>query len=349
MLTLAKGLRQTAWAPSVVVPEAGKVSERCRDLDVPVFEIPLPPLKRPGIASLSTIRAVRRLLADTASRVVHANGSRAMFYGGVAARRARVPCIWHVRILDKDPVLDTFLVRLAAATISSSRIGLERLERWPWALERCHVVPNGLDLEAFEPSTTRAAVRTELGVDDEDVVVTSVGRLIAEKTPELLIHAMQRAGARSSRLKAFVVGGGAERSRLEARVLSADLDERIRFLGHRDDVADILDASDMFVMTSAIEHFGRVIVEAMCRRLPVIAPAAGGAAEIVVDGHTGILVAPGDGEAFGAAIRLLAEDPSLRLRLGEEGRRRVVDHYSMEKHVEGVVRLYEGLTQDSEG
>ena len=343
LLTLVAGLQQTEWRPTVVVPGPGEVADACRARAVEVHEIPLPTLRRPGFSTASAIRRFRRLIVDGGFSVVHCNGSRAMFYAGMAARKIGVPCVWHVRMLGPDPLLDAALVRLAAASISSSRAGLQRFERWPWAAERCRIIPNGIDLEAFQPATTRAMTRSDLGVAEISFVAAAVGRLVSWKAVEVLIDAAELLAPQHPDLEVLIVGEGPEREALQSRAAERGVEGIVHFTGHRDDIADVLQAADVFAMTSTDEHFGRVVIEAMAMRLPVVAADFGGPAEIVLDGTTGLLVAPGDARALAAAIDRLAGDPDERRRMGEEGRRRVEECYSSDRHVEGVIGVYEQL------
>jgi hypothetical protein len=167
LLTLLKGLGRTGWEPVVAVPGEGTVAERSRALGFDVRRAPMPPI-RPWFSVISAAGEIRRLIRDTEPAILHANGSRAMFYAGLAARRTRLPVIWHLRILDKDPRLDWLLARLASSAIANSSAVRDRLRPWPSLYERCHVVPNGLDLEGFTPVARRSEVRASLGSHDTD-------------------------------------------------------------------------------------------------------------------------------------------------------------------------------------
>jgi glycosyltransferase involved in cell wall biosynthesis len=113
------------------------------------------------------------------------------------------------------------------------------------------------------------------------------------------------------------------------------------FTGHREDVADLLRAADMLVLPSPAEHFGRVLIEAMALEVPVIACDRAGPSEIVVHGSSGLLVQPGSAEQIADAIASLAADPERRRLLGEAGRRRVEQNYTMERHAHLVAQVYD--------
>jgi glycosyltransferase involved in cell wall biosynthesis len=155
--------------------------------------------------------------------------------------------------------------------------------------------------------------------------------------------------AEDKRLRFVIVGGtvpGQEVlvDRLRARVAADGIKDHVTFTGFRRDVGDILDAIDVLVMPSMLpEGFGLAAVEAMAHSRPVIATRVGGLPEVVVDGVTGLLIAPGRREEMAAAIAQLASDEPLRRRMGEAGRNRVMNCYSLERYARRYREIYEGL------
>ena len=143
LIDLLRGLDRDRWAPVLVVPEEGEVAARGRDLELPVRVIPLPSLRRPGPASVSSVRALVGLARGGDASVIHANGSRAMAYAGVAGRLAARPTIWHVRVADRDGLFDRALCALATAVIATSRAVARR---FPRGSAKVRLVPNGVVL-----------------------------------------------------------------------------------------------------------------------------------------------------------------------------------------------------------
>ncbi|HVL80060.1 MAG TPA: glycosyltransferase family 4 protein [Actinomycetota bacterium] len=155
----------------------------------------------------------------------------------------------------------------------------------------------------------RAEVRAELGAGPDDVVVLTLARLSPEKDLDILLDAVREAGC-----LAWIAGDGPERRRLER--LADGLP--VRFLGHREDVADLLAAADVFALTSRSEAYPIVVVEAVTAGLPVVATRVGQVPDIA--GDAGLLVAPGDRTAFAAALRTVTGDPSARVQLARAAR-----------------------------
>ena len=340
LLTLLKGLDRSRWTPRVVVPSEGAVAARCRGLGFPTHVIPLPSLRWPGPAMLHSLAALRRLVEETGTALLHANGSRAMFYAGLAGRRAARPVIWHLRILEPDPRLDWLLARLATRTIAISGAVRERLRRWPLAYEGCSVVPNGLDLESFHPSKSPETIRQSLGLGSTDRVVGNVGRLVPFKGHRYLLEAFAILRLTCRELRLLIVGDGPERKALERQAQALKVAQDVHFSGHREDVADLLSVMEVFVLPSMAEHFGRVLLEAMAMERPGVATAAGGVPEVVEEKVTALLVPPGDAGALAGAIRTLLTDPVRAREMGRAGRRRVEAHYTLRRHAELIEAVY---------
>src|SRR5207302_358579 len=134
------GLIPLLWgppAPVLVVPEEGAVAARGRGLDLPVHVIPLPTVRRPGPGSLRSVRALTSLARATDAGAIHANGSRAMAYAGVAGRLAARPVLWHVRIADRDRLMDRALCAIATVVIATSRAVARR---FAWAPAKIRLV-----------------------------------------------------------------------------------------------------------------------------------------------------------------------------------------------------------------
>ncbi len=342
LLTLIKGLKDADWEPLLFVPAEGEVAERARALAVDVHIAPLPPIRNLR-ALISAVRAARRQVRTLEPRIIHANGSRAMFYAALAARATGCPTVWHIRILDPDPKSDRLLARWATASIAISSAVRERLRPWPRAYENCRIIPNGLDLRTFVPRLTRDEARAALGFGDDAFLVTTVGRLVDFKGHTILLNAMAMARRKIPELKCLIVGDGPEKPKLLERAAQEDLAGVVEFLGHRDDIPDVLAASDAFVLPSPAESFGRVLIEAMAASLPAVAFDAAGPAEILENGSTGLLVEPGSADELAQAVARLHAAPELRELLGTAARRRVEERYSMEGHAKHVIGLYREL------
>jgi glycosyltransferase involved in cell wall biosynthesis len=196
--------------------------------------------------------------------------------------------------------------------------------------DRISTVPN---LTHQEPPrrADRKAVRAQLGVGDNELIVIAVGRLDPGKGFEHLIRAMAAIPPLDRPVHVLICGEslhlpGFDRE-LEDLARSERVDDVVRFLGQRSDVADLLAAADVFCLPTEGEAFGLVFIEAMRAGLPVVALRSGGVPEIVVDGVTGWLSYPGDQEALTANLHRMLDDEEERRAFGEAGRARLASHF----------------------
>jgi len=346
LLGLLEGLDRTCWSPTVVVPAEGPVGARCRALGLPVRVIPWPTLRQPGLAGVRSVVALYRLARAICARLLHANGSRVMAYAGLAGRMAGLPVIWHVRIADRDRLLDRLLAPPARAIIVNSRAVARRFD---WAFRKVRCIPNGVDLARFTPRPASPVLRASLGLPEGAPVVASVGRFVAFKGYSHLLEATRLVYQAAPTAHWLLVGDGELRGELESHCRRLGLESRVHFTGWREDVSELLTLCDVFVLPSLGEHFGRVLIEAMAMARAVVATDAGGVPEIVVHAETGLLVPPAQPKALAEAVLALLEDPSRAARLGAAGRRRAETSFSLTRHVAAVEALYEELAGSDAG
>lgn len=347
LLGLLEHLDRARWAPIVVAPSEGAIATRCRALGLSVHVIPLPSVRRPHPAVIGAVLALRRLIRGVGACLVHANGSRAMLYAGLAGRLARRPVVWHVRIAEREPALDAVLLALASAVIVNSRAVGRRFPRARAETVRC--IHNGVDLRRFSPRPPSASLRASLEIPERSPVVGSVGRFVPWKGYRVLLEAARIADETLPGIHWLLVGDGDERAELEAQSRALGLGSRAHFTGWREDVPEMLALCDLFALPSFGEHFGRVLVEAMAMGKAVVATDAGGVPEIVVHDECGLLVPPDDPRAMAAALLTLLRDPVRSERLGQSGRQRAEARFDIARHAEAVAGVYSQVLEGRRG
>jgi len=169
-----------------------------------------------------------------------------------------------------------------------------------------------------------------------------VGRFAPPKNHALLVEAFAQVRA-DTPLYLLLVGGGELQDAVREQVAALGLESRVRFLGVRADVADILRASDMFVLSSRVEGNPLSVMEAMAAGLPVVSTAVGGVPELVREGETGLLVPSEDAGALARAVQVLVDDPVRRQAMGAAARRDAVSRFDIRHTVRGYEQLYERL------
>ena len=211
------------------------------------------------------------------------------------------------------------------------------------------VVPNGLDPAAMHATRSRAAVRAHYGLDDAVPVVCMMGNIRKWKGQDTVIRAVHEARDAFPDLRLLLVGetsaaDGDYEQQLKALVADLGLGERVVFAGYQSNVADFLEACDVVVHASVLpEPFGRVVLDAMACRKPVVAAHGGAIPEIVVEGETGLTFPPGDASALAAQLARVLGDRGLAERMGQLGYERLMQHFHIDRNVEATERLYRRL------
>ncbi len=213
-----------------------------------------------------------------------------------------------------------------------------------FAGRRIEVIENGIDLPRYGAAPDRHALRQRLGLDPARRYVMCVARFHPVKDHATLLRAFAQVAPGCPDADLLLVGDGPLRGELERQAQGLGIADRVRFLGVRSDVPDLLRAADVFTLLSVSEAASLTLLEAMASCLPVVVTAVGGNPEIVREGCEGFLVPRGDAAAAGAAFQRLLLDPALAARLGAAGRARVEERYQLDRTIAAYYRLYRSLS-----
>jgi len=205
------------------------------------------------------------------------------------------------------------------------------------------LIPNGIPVDAFRgPSIGRERWRKKEGFAPTDVLYVCVAGLRPQKNHPLLLEAFHRGPASDPRAHLLSAGAGNLKSRLETQIGALGLQEKVHLLGHRSDVPDVLNAADVFVLSSDYEGNPLAVLEAMTAGKPMISTAVGGVPELV-EGGCGLLVPPRDAQALSRAMSHLLENPDARKSMGEMSARRAVERFDVRAMTEAYEDLYRWL------
>jgi len=253
-----------------------------------------------------------------------------------------------MHIVDSMPVpriercLNRLLPQPDVTLCVSSAVRSTAIHEYGVAERRVRVLHNAIDLAALKPSgpNTRERLRAEWNVPSDALVVASTSRFHSEKRLPVLIQMLPEILVESPRTVVVFAGFGEEFEPCRALSRTLGVDHAVRFLGHRNDIADILAASDVEVMLCLKEAFGFSAVEAFALGVPVVAYRAGGLAEIIVDGRTGLLADAQDDDAFRRNLVRLLQDTELRGRLSS-GAREDARRFGAPAHAAALTQIYE--------
>jgi len=336
------------------------------------FDVSLCGLKSPEAGSLSLERQgipVRhlgrgrfdpRILTDLVglarergTRILHVHGYAAADFGRLAARRVGAALVLHEHFADPrmppyQAVADRALAHLtdrAIAVSASTRDFLVQKRHVP--ASRVRLIWNGAPLDEFAPvgAETAAAVRRELGIPADAVVVGSIGRLNEQKGHRYLIEAAARVLAAAPRARFLVAGDGDLAGALQEQARALGIADRVVFAGHRDDVPALLGTIDVFCISSTYEGTPLTLFEAMAAGKAIVSTAVDGCREVLDDGVTGLLVPPRDSEALAAALQALVADPGQRNALAGAARQASA-RYDIRKCVDDMQALYDEVLRE---
>lgn len=209
---------------------------------------------------------------------------------------------------------------------------------------KIEVIYNAIDLEQFNPDKiNRADAREELGVDNDDIVIGTVGKLRPGKGVFEIIHAAHALMGKYPALKLLFVGDGPERQPMERELKRLSISDRVIFTGLRDDVERMYAAMDIFVLPSYNEGLPTALVEAMAMATPVIATTIGGILEMINDGIDGILIPPKDHAALADAIVRYIDDAGFAERTASAGRKKTEEIFSERMMGDDFERVFRNM------
>jgi glycosyltransferase involved in cell wall biosynthesis len=298
------------------------------------------------VGIVSGLRRLAKLIAQLRPDIVQGwmyHGDLAALIAlGLSGRRRDTRLVWGIRCSELDFKRYSVGLRLVVKTCAAlsgrpdlitanSAAGLKSHVRLGYRPRRTEVIYNGIDTDRFQPDAAmRAAVRNELGIADDAILLAHVARVDPMKDHESFLAAM----AQLPGLRAVLVGAGTENLPAAPNTLR---------LGRRGDVARLLAASDIVVSSSAFgEGFSNALAEGMACGLPAVATDVGDAGAIV--GDSGLIVPARDPQALAAALRTLAQEPAtVRAERGRRARARIEENFGMARAVARFSELYASL------
>jgi len=226
--------------------------------------------------------------------------------------------------------------------VTISKYSLEKIQKYYAVdLTKARIVPNGVDVEKFQPLTDREATKRQFGLGDEPCVLF-VGSLIPRKGLPFLIEAAKKIVKEQKETKFLIVGEGPLRNHLDNSIETAKLSSNFRFLGNlKDDkLTAVYNCADIFALPSIQEGQGIVLLEAQACAKPVVAFNIGGVNEAVRNGETGLLVKLGNTDEFADALLKLISDKALQEKMGANGRRFVVENFTWDICAQKMLNIY---------
>jgi glycosyltransferase involved in cell wall biosynthesis len=323
---------------------ASPLQQRLNEAGTPQFSLDVTERWQYSMAILRLVRLLRREKVS----ILHAHFFDPTFIGLIAARltgtrfvftrhhsdhNSRLGKKWHTRI---DAWCGSHADHVITVSNATRNIMIDN-ESVP--ADRITTVYNGMNPLREPTAESVARVRQELGLGQEPVLLM-LARLHEEKGHRFLFEAIPEIQSRVGAVTVLLGGEGAHRADLEAKVRSQGIENVVRFLGRRSDVAELISLCSLLVLPSLAESFGFVLVEAMSLGKPIVASTTGGIPEVVAHDQTGLLVPLADSRALAESICRVLQSPERARELGEEGRKRAA-RFSFDQMIRGYEGVYE--------
>ena len=359
---LIKNLHRDIFEPIVFYSHENEIIKRLRKDGIQLINIPMSEkitsvyrdkIEKNPVSFIIYIRhlisgiiAVAKALKKYNIDILHPHDNLSKIIGGVAAKMVEVKVVAHCRDLLKESVVEKVLLiyqllfmNKIIAVSESNRNLFKFMGRIPG---KVRTIYNGIDLKKI--TSVKGYNRKDMEISDNMLVIGIIAVFDKCKGHIYLFRAIDKLISEGYKnIICLVIGDGREGDELRAFVLNKGLTDYIRFLGYRNDVPELLCVMDMVVMPSIQESFPRVPLEAMAMKVPVIATTVGGLPESIDNGKTGILVSPMDVDSLSTAIKYLIENPEARKEMGEAGRKRVEERFSIENNVRKTEELYSDI------
>ena len=342
---LINALRERGHDNILVCPPGSGIDTAARERGIRVQN-----LFCAGDLDLPFAYRLTQFIRDEQPDLVHCHSRRgADILGGVAASFAEVPAVVSRRVDNAELRLMAGLrYRPFKKVIAISEAIAEVLRDHGIEAERIEVIRSAVDADAFRQAPDCETFRADLGIPQNVFTIAAAGQLIPRKGHSFLLQAASELRLTHPGFRLVIFGEGYLGNQLRAQASSLGLGDVVQFAGYRDDLDQFVGCFDLFVHPSSAEGLGVAALKAAAAGLAVVGCNAGGMRESVVDGETGLLVEPEDADALHQAIARLMNDDELRLSMGNAGRERMQNEFSIATMADRHVALYESLLKEGE-
>lgn len=363
LLSMVKAISDYSISPVLLLPnDSFTVKEVWGGIDVQRAPIPLPNVSKslPYLAKdlidlARSINSMVALIKEKDIELVHLNEIFDV-YGAMAAKVAGVPCVWHVRAnLEPWRLMRFALPRIAlkladAIIVVSESVQTHEFRSQGINTSKIHVVHDPRpEEESFFPDCDGRSIREEFGIAHDGFLITLVAKLSRRKGHKVLIQALPEVLTHFPQSRVLIVGGEMEgrhhqeyAQEIKTLPPKIGVGDRVVFSGFRDDIPQIMAASDVIVHCSTYpDPFPGVVLQSMAMGKPVIASKVGGPLEQIQNGESGILVEPGDVAGLAWAICHLLSNERQRISIGDSGLRRLNSFIGVTEYAERIIDIYE--------
>lgn len=343
VVNLVNNMDRNVFRPLICCLEKeGRLRSRIKE-DVKVFNLE----ENPGL-QIKLPLELMRLFRNEKIDIVHTHNYYTSIYGTIGACLARTPVIIHGEhgmVLREEKARRKIVAKILANFTDviicvSEDLRTQLSERTGISKKKIIAIANGIDFSLFEHKRDDLVKGEDIGIDKNDLVIGTVGRLVAVKDYETLIKAFSLVVKAIPNAKLMFAGDGPLAEELGSLVKKLKIEEKVIFLGHHNDVHKLYKFMNVFVLSSLSEGMSNVILEAMASSVPVVATKVGSNPELIENGRNGFLVSVGDKIELARSIIGILSNPAEANKMGQAGFKRVQDSFTIDKMVNGYEKTY---------
>ena len=319
-----------------------------KEIRIKAYPLSLKNIYQPFAAISGLVKIIKSEKID----IVHTNLFGADIYGRIAAKLAGVPVVTTLHnlgykrssIFNKRKILDIITSRLSGCSFIAVSNAVKRSTEQQIGIKGIKVICNSIDIDKFTPldEKERISVRNRLGIEKDACLLTDVGRLDFDKGHNLLLKALSLEGLKSKNFVLLLAGDGPAETQLKDLCMELGIQEKVKFLGRRSDIRDIVGCSDLFILPTINEGFGIVILEAMALKIPCVASDIDGIKEIIDNDVNGILAQPAP-IALSEAISRIIKDENKKMRITDSAYIKVTNNFNIKGSIKKLEDIYMDL------
>jgi glycosyltransferase involved in cell wall biosynthesis len=346
---LSTGLNRDRFQTNIVAHPGGQLQEIARQAGVSFF-----PIDMSRKVNFRSIGQISKLISKNRINIIHSMGARADFFARMACRRipsTALICTVAMLIEGFDvgylrkviyKIADRYSARYVTQYIAVSKALKARLvEECKIPANKISVIYNGVELDQYNLNMNASeTVRRSLGITDDYPIIGTIGRLVYQKGFSYFLKAAERVYSKKKQVRFVIVGHGQEETNLKSLAESLDISKVCTFAGLRFDVAQLMSAFDVFVLSSVLEGLPRIVIEAMAMERPIVATDIDGVREELRHNETGLLVPSADPKALADAILSLLADREKAESLGCQARKDAEQIFDLKHTLANVEKLY---------
>lgn len=369
ILLFVANLDKSKYNPIVILPSEGPLKDEFEKKQIKVVLAPVLKLHRKIFYPKNFITFLReyrkslkilnQLHKENKFDLVYSH-TLAVLIGIIFARKNNIKHLWHIQeVIEKPKVINAIFSKILSIKanhkiVSDSQEVMKFWATTPELKAKSDFVWNSLDVNEKPETTTeeRISIRKNFyNVESDKIVIGLVGRINRWKGQKLLLEAFDILLKNNSKIKLVFLGSPPDNqeiflTELEDKIKEFSLEKDVEIIPFQKDIWKFWDSIDIAVVPSTEpEPFGMVAIEAMLCKKPVVASNHGGLTEIVLHNQTGFLFEPNNEKQLAEYLQQLIDKPDLRNNFGEKGHHRVLEHFSIDKHVQKFEQIFEGILQ----